>query len=552
MKKVFFLLKSIILCNLLMMSFNVSAQVEEEYEEVFNLITPIEVPSCNTPYLLTSTVVRYKEDADAYVEFNNETEREVTFYLKSGEGRRGENYTTRGKFLVLQKLDLNQTYSIIALNDCKEEVEVGNVITTPKDNSTIDVSKKVFEALQDLVSEGQRNTTFNFINERTDLNEIEKLGFIQEYFYEGESLVRGSTSEMPPPTEGCNCKVIRHNQSLSIGGGSNSPQVSNSQQIFDKETKVWSTTSYNGAAKYMQAWSQGKRTHSKSLFVGSKGGSISPTYFTMEYNWLCTNASGHPSADCAGLCSKDINFTARYDTKLTAATSTSGSCLGCGSRGADAVAEDGAIFVIGDQKGGVKVIADAGQVAASSTCGKIINPDFYISLVDIASTVAKGTIAFSKSDSVGLAALPDLINDILPQIKTLIGTPPSFPRGNCELSEKTDALIESKGTYSLTPNSPTYFRLYSFGNVRASGFTKWNSDARILSDGNLGGVFPGGKLDDKTCCTDEIGNWVIASHPGAIMELPSVKQDMSNFMNLHGILYNQTEVGAVVKNKCKK
>lgn len=537
------------------MGFNISAQVkeEEEFEEVFNLIPRIEVPSCNTPSLLTSTVVLYKNDADAYVEFNNENEREVTFYLKTIEGNRGESYTTRGKILVLPKLSLNQTYSVIALNDCREEVEVGTVVTLPKDHSTIDVSKKVFEALQDLVSEGQKNTTFNFINERADLNEVEKLSFIQEYFYEGVPFERGVVSEMPPPTEGCNCKVIRHNQSLSVGGGSNSPQVSSSYgQVFDKNTKTWGTTSYNGAAKYMQAWSHGKRTHSKSIFIGSKGGSISPTYFALEYNWLCTNATGHPSKDCAGLCSKDVNYTARYDTRLSAATSTSGSCLGCGSRGADAVAEDGAVFVIGDQKGGVKSIAGAGLTNVSSTCGKIVNPDFYVSLLDIASTVAKGTIAFSKSDSTGLAALPDLINDILPQIKTLIGTPPSFSRGNCEYVDQPYTFVDQKGIYTLTPNSPTYFRLYSFGNVRASGFTKWNSDARVLSDGNLGGVFPGGKLDDKTCCTDEVGNWVIASHPGAIMELPSAKQDISNFMNLQGVLYNQTEVGAVVKNKCKK
>ncbi len=382
------------------------------------------------------------------------------------------------------------------------------------------------------------------------MSEIEKLSFIQDYFYDGKEFDREQKEiEEPPIAEDCNCKLIRHNQSFSIGGGSSSPLVDNSfSQIWDKNSKAWGATSYIGASKYMQLWSYGKRIHSKGASIGVSGDNVSALYHTLEYNWFCTGNSGYPTEECGLNCQQDVNYTAMYDSRLTTDVELP-SCFMCGDKGTEATAEDAAVLVIADNKGRSQVIG-AGQGMVSSSFSKINNPEFYIGLGVLAFNVGMGIVAFTVPGAQVLA--PAVINGTTNTIKTLIKTPAKFVNGSGGTEDKSLNFISQKGIHSLKPNTPTFIRLYSFGNIRVSGFTSWNNTARILSNGSIAGVIQGGTQKEPVCCSDLLGNWVTTSVPNAPKPLSSVKQDVGNFLNLYGIPYNQTELGFYSKNNCKK
>jgi hypothetical protein len=549
MKKILIIFKYTALNCILLLSFNAKSQTEQD-SIIIPLLMETEIKDCKTPILTTTSIVRYENDADLYVAFEG-SEQEISFILTSSEGRELGKYDTQNLALVIEKLPLNQTMQIKVSNQCDEEIIIKEINTLPKESSTIDISKNLFDELKNFVGQEEKIKTFDFIKDNKNINEIEKLSFIQEYFYDNEPLQREEHIETPPSsTEGCNCKVIRHNQSFSIGGGSNSPVADNSfSQVWDKNSRAWGATSYVGAAKYMQLWSYGKRIHSRGATIGFNGQTKSALFHTLEYNWFCTGSAGYPSTECGDNCEKDINYTARYDTQLTTQVDLP-SCFMCGDKGTVATAEDAAILVIGDHKGKVDIL-DGGQAMAQSNYSKINNPDFAIAIGAIALDVVIGAVAFCVP-GLGPALLPSLIADVTPKIKTAIKTPAKFISGNGGTKDEPSTLINQKGIYPLKPNTPTYFRLYSFGNLNVNGFTSWNNTARIVSDGNIAGAIWGGTPKDPACCSDQLGNWVATSISGAPMNLQGIKQDISNFMNLQNIPYNQTEAGFYVKsNNCK-
>jgi hypothetical protein len=569
-----FSMKKLILILILFSAFFVQAQTNDEvYDDDglddSHLFETTSADPCQAPAIIGHAIVRYESSATAYLQFDDRTVERLS-YRQQGDSD-GATVTDNNSF-VLYGLRLNTEYEIRGLNNCGDEVAYMTISTYRPDAALIKVSNRVFMATARFTD--AETDIHSFMIQQEDLNYYEKLAFLQEYLYNNQEIPDDIREGDFPPSDfrggaddNCNCKIIHYEDGSTGKTGTDLTTIPN-----PIPKTYWSNSccSYfdggfdkKGAAKVHFLNTRGKHISSREHILSNKKVNLmdsdnnvdnkdTPMFGELTYHYLCTNKTGAPNPDCK--CEKEINLTARYDTRLKMAVQTLNWCTFCGSRGAHVEVEDHALLTYGTKDGTIHAL-DAGGTFVKGACGKEVNKEFWINTISIVGHAAQlfAGLKFdsqTKKDTAGVVATG--ITNLVDDIKNIIKTPPTTFWGGCETKELDNVLVDKKATLKLTPNNPIWVRLSSFSMIRAGGYSAWKSAGSIASNFDMAGMIYGGvpNNQDKTCCTDELANWSLASMPNAPWNIGQVKNEVGKFVGIFGATYDNTEAHYSTKKNC--
>lgn len=548
---------------------------------------------CEQLDLRTASVIRHENFAKCYLEIaktdlladaNLEIFRNDAYF-------KTVNLHGETSFL-LENLQLNANYTVQYNNSCDEKSILANFYTGRDEKPEgLTVSHQLFKAMEEFTKMDFLSLS-EYLESESQLNYYEKLSFWQDIAFKdapfGDNLPFG---EYPQPNEvhgsgsECACMLL-----LTL------PQFSPGIRIDidpwvdiptpDGFVPVYSgsigahTTPYSfqywtdnpdkggylpilqgkGAARRQMNIARGRKMHTRlaELSVGDDG-SQSPYYAQISIMWFCFG-NGFHFADCG--CKKDINYTAKYNTRLNSKMELP-SCWLCGSKKGMSKAEDWSVLTLATQAGDVSVLA-AGRGVVDSECEQTWNTDFFKQVVDIAADIA--VVLVGAASGTGGVSWTTQIPNIADGINGLLETPIQNVTG-CSQKEAVAALINKKGIINLVPNLGHYLTLYSMGNTHVQGTTSWEGSSLIRSEFNLAVAIPWGYTGNQSedCCSHGLSSWVIADVPALTLtmgtstvtitgdsptNIEALKDDIETWLTLHLLGYNNTEYGALVKLSC--
>lgn len=239
------------------------------------------------------------------------------------------------------------------------------------------------------------------------------------------------------------------------------------------------------------------------------------------------------------------------------------SCFLCGTKKGLSTAEDWSVLTLHSQAGDFQTLA-AGRGVVGTKCNVSWNPDFFISIVDIAEGIATALIGGGSTTD-----WASQVGTIADGIQNIIQTPIQTA-STCAATSEDVALIHKDGMFTIDPNMPYYLSLFSGGNTVVSGATSWTGYARIVSDFRLALAVPYGYYNDQpeTCCTYGLSSWVMGNYqtlpyvtPTGVIatvldpfpsptNIEAMKADILSFFQLYLLGFNNTEYGALWKKAC--
>ncbi|ASZ11115.1 hypothetical protein KTO58_19655 [Chitinophaga pendula] len=522
--------------------------------------------SCLAPVVNRISVVRFDGYANAFVDLPN-AKKQQQFTIISADGKTYNKKFAADTGFFAVNLPLHMEFTVSSTNSCGKEVKVGTFSTETDVKEQLSVSPKLFNKVSDYYYKPGQENVYQLIVGAQDISYYEKLSFVQEYLWDGQpfpaniDFVRGGKViyyvtdaaffiDIKKLLEywdkiyksKCNCKVINVDATVSPNAGYVQPNgtVYPGYQSYieynnSNSYKAWAGYSRLGAARYEQAWQEGKNSGGKQLiFGGDPSYAVTPYYGRIWYNWICTNASGYPSSVCA--CPpKDIHITYRYDTELR--SNLSNMPWGLQSKGANAHVEDWAILTSVDGAGNLTVLG-ANKASVDQSYNTSINGAFVKGVLDIVVAIVSAYVTQGASIA---TSIPSIVNGI----NTLITTPLNNTQGDQGDLAQWYTLLDGQKKLQLTVNNPMRINLYSSGAIRLSGFTKWHNTGRIVSGYNLAAFVYCGKPDNAPsyCSSNGGAAWVMGTLVPA--NLGGLKADVNTFYNQLGYYeYPYTEAGA--------
>lgn len=429
------------------------------------------------------------------------------FYLKIAAEKAFENYqitirlnkkeTRPSKFtddgiLVLDRIPRNSLIEIEYVDGC------GNISLLYNNNTEkellgtsegLEISHEMMALLKKMYASGEIDIA-KYLEKDNSIHYYQKLSFYQNTVLKGsaipDSQVFGifpiSSSVGDQKVSRCDCRLLvtfpsfspgepHYTGAVSVSGSLNGIPVSLGYIGSDNTTisQNWSSNSNEGggyihniyekgAARHQDTWANGRRIHSRSAEKMVGGDNISPNYAYVGITWFCFNGNTIDACDCR----KRVNYTARYDTRLRTSMSLP-SCFLCGSKKGKSKAEDWAILALTNEDDFVNVLA-AGRGTVETENNSTFNVDFIINYIQILGTLAPVLLA---GDNAGTVFIP-LIDELVDQVSYLIQTPILLVSGS-SAKDKTAALINKQGSFTITPNETWYLKLFSFGNTKVEG-----------------------------------------------------------------------------------
>jgi hypothetical protein len=299
----------------------------------------------------------------------------------------------------------------------------------------------------------------------------------------------------------CNCSVVTVNSSYDVA-----PSLYN--QFSPPENQggltTWYAESILGTATRQRLKLNSPSTNNQYEYGKSVSGDeiSSNSYARMSFNYICTNGSLLPE-DCG--CSKNIYLRAKYYSSSWVSTSASG---GWGTHSCfSAVEDDVALFTIDQYLTDTQVtVLKGGQFQLSRAQDDTWNPEFWMNIVDLASSIA-GVV----EDFDGGIDWSDTIADVGGQIVTVFQTPVDIHYQEEEDgSENGSFSMSYDGGITLEPNHILTVSMISKGYIYGKGDGKFVSDSEHKSDYFISAVLP---FDDSNpeCCMEKYGKWVSGS-----------------------------------------
>ena len=462
-----------IVTSIVLLFFTFCAIAQQEEEDLPVLLPQTYFPStAEAPVCKTAAVVRLTNSAVAFVELSTSSQLEMNLTVVKNLNATTTtplgNFQTSNHAVLLENLDLDQTYSVLAENSEGQ----ANVVCTFSTqayvpNTPISVSDQLFNDLGDYAANFSQKNLYDYVQQLNTVGYYEKLSFLQRYFFKGSSFSQNLANQFFPPkptdnSAACNCElVIRSFELLTPGNrlpitvskGNYDPVVDLTfKKDWDSKSKFWTASAMKGPAKYLQLWSQGRRISGKTVTWSSIGptNAIAPNYAEISYNWLCTNQSGYPSENCN--CSKEIELTYRYDTRLNT-DATLPHCSLCGNKGTAITAEDHAVLVAFDKSGNREVL-DKGDASTTTNCHSNWNTDFLVNYLGIAGEIAKGVVVIEASDpATQTSQLPKIFDDLVKQLQKIVKTPIKNVAA-CGATQISPTLMDGKRVKMLQANKP--------------------------------------------------------------------------------------------------
>ena len=531
-----------------------NAYIQDSLETYANYSQYFQKDCGSTPVVSVNAVVRYKDHAEVYIEFDEKSNMERIRLQLKGEGIGDIPLNTEGNVLFIKNLPLEQTYTLTAMNDCDEVIGIANIETTQNNQSFLKVSsKKLFDFVTTWADqkEEEKIGLDQYVLSIRDVNRNEKLAFLQDFYFndnpflddvQDEDVIAKIKEGSGRDNEKCNCKTLELHTGVIANPGKanypNGPVTNGTPQSYSGK--------FTGNRSEWAYWANYKGPAKCTVLIGSQRGtggdghkSISteaktPLISQVLYSLVCVGAQQNPG-ECE--CSKRVDIGYRYETR-TYTNAEKGTCV-CTSKKAYAKAEDWAGIVV-DEGNGPKVI-ELGGVLALSECEMKVNKQFIISAIELASAIALVIVAPPSA--------PAVISTLTTQIKT-IATTEVYDVKSCGSEDKTKVLINGKTSLNLKPGKVVTATLFSFDNLDIGGHHGFKAEARIKSDFFLAAAIPGGSGGTLgSCCSANKADWVSASMEGPLNDDELI--DQVNQFTLGYGLKAKSNVGSVADDHVK-
>jgi hypothetical protein len=483
-------------------------------------------------------VVRFETNADIYLSWSPLPS--VTSYIiryKFGEEATTWQYTSiENNEYVIESvpLDISVLWDVTAYDAAEAPIfqsAVGIVKTTPQ-KEPIEVSSRLYNKLERWFSRDENPEGFcEFFNE-LEMNQYEKLAFLQAYSFDNAKFVKPSNpsivslnswfpvNAITGSADGdncisivgnCNCKVITRGSNIATPN-----EKLENYKVFPKIFAAPIDTKQRhrleaGAAKFVSLFQE--RTGGQTLEMSNVEGtgdnsSVTTQASEIAFFLACMTNNGGITTNLpeACQCERPLHVYYEYATNLHVRSEKKGCCV---SRGAEATAEDFAFVALYEGKTGNLSPLSAGQLMISNSCSSNWNPDFWLEIIDLLTPVGQFYLA-TLGDSDAVPTLNQL-TEFANALKTLINTNFTNKSGECGLFEKSSVLVSDSKTLSLKPNNPIRIGLFSSYYVRTRGYGNWKAEAGVASDYYLLGVVESQLTNDPECCSDKYANYIAGS-----------------------------------------
>lgn len=517
------------------------------------------IDSCAVPKVSKVDVVLFKDYANIFVDMKGGLGKESQFNIISKDGRFKQTVAKSSSFYLVH-LPLNQQFQVLSSNSCGESVVLANfnsIVGDLRNENGLEVSAELFNKLADYFSHpGAKITAYEDLINAPNVTYYEKLAFIQGFYAKGEPFSIDKDKISPvfdnPPVfttdrvfyfdpniikawldrlkVACNCELtVRSDVGMfddgyKISNGTMYPSYETRKDEESKKYDAWKAYSRIGAARYEQAWQQGKNSDGKTYQPSGVGGENdkAPYYSRIWYNWICSNKSGHPSTQCA--CKKDIHVRYYYHSDLM--TTLDNFPRGIQSKGATAHVEDWAIMTKIDDQGNVEIL-DADNAALEQKHNASLSGKFLKDFAKVAGEIAN---EMADNDSVA-TSLPDIAEDI----GELAGDTAVIQNGEDGEKNMIGAQLDGTKTISLETNHPIRLQLYSIGAIKLTGYTTWHATARVTSSASLAGYIFCGIPDGENDFCNTPGNaaWLL----GSVLDngfWAGLRNDLNSFYTING------------------
>lgn len=525
-----------LLCAVMSLTYVVNAQVENLVQgEYFPEDEITEV--CAFSVIEQIMVLQFPEQCVLYLDFLETPQQLIEVF--DDQGILVYSNTELKLNIVLKKY---RKYSVKTTNSCGDELVLRTISTFPNTSrKSFVLPTKTYYAITKKLQYEDERTLFEFAKSSKDLNSIEKLFLIQEYYLDGDfSNLKEDIYELCPgllggiddltewgrlgdfikeyvykePDRNCMCKTAQpfanygHKQGnipIQINGyRAFSPEISyqNKEYKARKRFFYWRDTT-TGAAKSQRVkqYMRGSHTKTEVAAFPESSSSSSPNQTSITFTMLCEDEFGI-SNDCMCPDRKLVVF-ADYATDVRAFADKV-NCTSSGSGyAASAQVEDWAILTKNSKKTEIGII-DAGRIKVHDESYISHNPEFKIQVINV---VAEGLKAYVQVTGGGKFD-NQTIEDLKDALEGLLLTPPHSGGGN-GVSSGLAYLIDNKSTtLELLPNDPTFVTVHSYSYHRLSGHTKWRAETWLKSSVGLAGYLK--YKETAECCNENQYSYIIA------------------------------------------
>ncbi|NNF02633.1 MAG: hypothetical protein HKN22_08095 [Bacteroidia bacterium] len=482
----------------------------------------------------TAFELLYDNHASLYLKFLRSPDQADQFYISSNDSFI-DYLDLSNHEIQYDKLKKNTSYTIY-MESSYDHIPVYSFTTSYNNGNPIYVSDQLLKILSkyDYIKEPPPFYSYITAIDDSSITDAEILSFIQKFYLKGHVLNIEDGQRFPllkdipfPHSGDCNCEYILNiSQHPGISALSNpfpNYHSSNGKINWDTKSRYWYSTAWLGPVKYQKLNSEGKRSHSKSYDYSSTGfGDKSSKFFELGYLLRCLNYIDVPDG-CS--CKKQVKLKYQYDVNIETKHKLP-KCFLCGSKGSEVSGEDWAVLThsIGDS---ITYTMDAGNARLESHCKANWNKDWWLNIIDFASSIALVVTGDSSNSS--------LISTIGNGIKSIIKTS-FYSKIGCNAGNQDGNLLLGSQSFNIEANKENWIRLFSYSAAHVKGYTSWENHVNISSNAMLSSIIPGPAIHDigGICCSDQLASYIFSSFPKS----PTPFSDLYSLVKGHQDLYN--------------
>jgi hypothetical protein len=509
-------------------------------------------PQCFNPEIDNEAMVRYQNSALIYLKWNK-MDGEPNIYLQDVQKRTYYPTKTESGDLIFSKLTLDQSFQLMGKNSCGSDAIFKTISTARPTVNEVALSEDFYKAITSWTINAKGVPLSRYLKDLLGFNYYERLSFFQHHLLRNDLLeaslsegefpeVKAENNASASSTLACDCTFLLNRSRIGQPGRAwNNRWDWNDNFFAHYSTMGWyavngtSNRAYSitGPAKWQEQTSGGHCDSGNTDWFTEDSPTTngSPYYATIGYNLMCTNYFQLPT-ECA--CEKEVIVRSQYATQINTSADVSWEFGWCwGPRGAAASAEDWAILTEHKIRSGEVTVLQGGRSNASSNCESSLNGDFFVKYFDLAFLVAIKALEVQASSGNSTNKINNLYpmsftKDLITKLGALINTPLRNSSA-CGSDQSNAQLIDFQGIRSFTPNNPVEYTLRSFSRINNSGYTRWASRSRIVSQFMLASILkPAGST--PTCCSAPMGNWISST---ISPDLSDIRPVIQNFFQFH-------------------
>ncbi len=503
------------------------------------------------PTLISKSTILYGDKVYASIEVEYP---EVVSFIEYRLPNTEENsvaYNLGNNNFLASELPLGYNIPVYANNQFGQKIKIGEIETYWDDESSIEVSGKLFDALA-YWSMNVEQPLSSYIMSMPGVSKFERIAFYQKYFLANMDFNTNNPGTDPPVFDDwmgpdgiksndlpvmyeqigpCHCKKVMRTTALIedmkglIQVNQLDPLTTNhSRGYFGEGPDVYHhlQTSYVGPSHDFNFHVEGKkrglgsRKHEESNLDTTNTIKFANNYAKMGINLICEKgATGEVPDSCN--CKKEVHLHYQYNVNLSANAHTP-SCFCTASKNAFADVEDYATVVL--VNAGKAEVLESHGAGASANQSMTRNPEFYTLPLSLGLNTARAV-----KDTNGILA-SKYLDTVINQVGRLLTLEPWLINTSGS-ANRNYPYFDSKKVVMLEINKPLELIMYSATRTEAGGKRSFESDARAISNYSMSMILPLNNTtkEKKYCCSKKYANYQLFSHGGAPKDIPKLQKE---------------------------